>query len=60
MVARSGGHGRTVREAGTNMYTLLYPQWIASKDPLYAQGTLLTVRWQPGWEGVGERMDTRM
>ena len=35
------------------MYTLLYLKWITKKD-LYctAQGTLLSVKWQPGWEGT--------
>ena len=39
-----------------DMYTLLYIKWITNKDPLYiAQGTLLSVLWQPGWEGnLGE------
>ena len=38
------------------MYTLLYLEWITSKD-LYciAQGTLFNDMWQPGWEGsLGE------
>ena len=39
------------------MYTLLYLKWITNKDPLVlgtkeAHGTLLSVTWQPGWEGV--------
>ena len=31
-------------------------EWIANKDPVYiAQGPLLNVIWQPGWEGsLGE------
>ena len=34
------------------MYTLLYLKWITNKD---LQETLLTVMWQPGWEGsLGE------
>ena len=34
------------------MYTLLYVKWITNKD---LQETLLTVMWQPGWEGsLGE------
>ena len=32
------------------MYTLLYFKWITNKDLLY--GTLLSVMWQPGWEGA--------
>ena len=37
------------------MYTLLYLKWITHKDPRIAQGTLLNVSWQPGWEGsLGE------
>ena len=34
-----------------DMYTLLYLKWITNKDLVIAQGTLLNVMWQPGWEG---------
>ena len=39
-----------------DMYTLLYLKWITNKDLLVlgtkeAYGTLLSVMWQPGWEG---------
>ena len=35
-----------------DMYTLLYFKQITNMDLLYstAQGTLLNVMWQPGWE----------
>ena len=34
------------------LYTLLYLKWITNKDLLYiAYGTLISVMWQPGWEG---------
>ena len=51
----AGGEGRMgeriVWKFGTDMSTLLYLKWITSKVLLYtAQGTLLSVRWQPGWE----------
>ena len=37
------------------MYTLLYSKWITNKDLRRAQGTLLRVMWQPGWErSLGE------
>ena len=53
-----GGEGwgeGTVRELGIDMYTLLYLKWITNKDYCIAQGTLLNVMWQPGWEGsLGE------
>ena len=41
-----------VREFGMDMYTLLYFKQITNMDLLYstAQGTLLNVMWQPGWE----------
>ena len=43
-------------EFGMVMYTLLYLKWITNKVLLYiAHGTLLSVMWQPGWEGnLGE------
>ena len=37
------------------MGTLLYLNWITNKGLLYSQGPLLSVVWQPGWEGsLGE------
>ena len=42
---------RTVRELGMDMYTLLYLKWIINQVCCIAQGTLLNVMWQPGWEG---------
>ena len=47
-----------VREFGMDVYTLLYLKWITNKDRLYSKGILLNAMWQPGWEGVWERMDT--
>ena len=32
-------------------YTLQYSKWITKKSYCIAQGTLLDVMWQPGWEG---------
>ena len=32
-------------------YTLLYFKWVTNKDHYMAQGTLLNIMWQPGWEG---------
>ena len=43
-----GGGAGIVREFGMDMLTLLYLKWITNKD--LAQGTLLTIMWQPGWE----------
>ena len=45
-----------VRDFEINMYTLVYFRWIINRVQLYiAQGTLLNVMWQPGWEGsLGE------
>ena len=41
-----------VIDFGMDMYTLLYLKWITY---CIAQGTLLNVMWQPGWEqGLGE------
>ena len=31
--------------------TLLYSKWITNRSHYVAQGTLLNVMWQPGWEG---------
>ena len=42
-----------VRELGMDMPTLLYLKWTSNKD-LQTQGTLHSVRWQPGWEEFGE------
>ena len=37
------------------MYALLYLNWKTNKILLHtAQGTLLSVTWQPGWEGSFE------
>ena len=48
---RGGGQGeRIVREFGINIYTLLL-KWITTKDLLYITWNLLSVMWQPGWEG---------
>ena len=41
------GEGILTRECGMDMYTLLYP----TRTYCIAQGTLLNVMWQPGWEG---------
>ena len=44
-----------VREFGMDRYTLLCVKWIPNKELRIAQGTLLIVMWQPGWEGsLGE------
>ena len=40
--------GGIVRNFGINTFTLLYFKWITN---CIAQGTLLNVMWQPGWEG---------
>ena len=56
MVPRREGWGRgIVREFGTDMYTLLHLRWKPTRTHCIAQGTLLNVMWQPGWEGnLGE------
>ena len=41
---------RIVREFGINIYTLLL-KWITTKDLLCITWNLLSVMWQPGWEG---------
>ena len=46
----NGGEG-TAREFGMDMYTPLYLKWTPNKDLLYSTGSLLSVLWQPGWEG---------
>jgi len=48
----AGKDSLEVWKFGMDMSTLLYLKWITNKVLLYtAQGTLLSVRWQPGWEG---------
>ena len=38
-----------------DMYTMLYLKWKTNKGLLYTTGNLLSVMWQPGWEGsLGE------
>ena len=39
------------REFGMDMYTLLDLKQINNNDLCTAYGTLLSVRWQPRWEG---------
>jgi len=52
MVARGEGRGKGIaRKFGMDKYTLLYLKWITKKDHCRAQGTLLNVMWQSGWEG---------
>ena len=59
MVAGAGGRDR---EFGMDMCTLPYLKWITNKNYCVqhrelctAQGTLLSVLWQSGWEGsLGE------
>ena len=42
-------------ELGIDMYTLLCLKWITKGSYHIAQGTLLNVTWQAGWEGsLGE------
>ena len=44
-----------VKDIRNIMYTLLYLKWITKKTYCTAHGTLLSVMWQPGWEGsLGE------
>ena len=51
MVTRGEGcREGIVREFGMDVYTRLYLKWITNIDPAKAQGTLLSVMWQPGWE----------
>ena len=54
---QQGGWGAgIVRELGMDMYTLLYLTWITTSAYCIAQGTLLSVTWQPGWVGsLGEK-----
>ena len=40
-----------VKELGMDMYTRQYLMQTTNKDLLYSTGTLLSVMWQPGWEG---------
>ena len=49
--------GRDSSEFGIDMCTLLYLKQITNKNCI-AQGTLLSVMWQPGWERVWGRTDT--
>ena len=52
MVAKGEGGGeRIIREFGIDMYTLIYLMWVTNKVPLYTQGNLLNVMWQPEWKG---------
>ena len=44
------------REFGMDRHTLLYLKWITNKDLLCSTGALLSVMWQPGWEGSLRRM----
>jgi len=38
-----------------DMYPLLYLKWIINRTYCTAHGTLLNVKWQPGWErNLGE------
>ena len=51
----------TVREFGVHTYTLLCLKWITNKDRCSAQGTPLSVLWQPEWEGtLGQNGHTYM
>ena len=44
-----------VREFGMNVYTVLYWKGWPTRACCIAHGTLLSVMWQPGWEGrLGE------
>ena len=55
MIVSGEGWGKgIVREFGMDMYKLLYLKWITNKDLRLAQGTLLNVVWQPGWERSSE------
>ena len=48
------GEGR-VREFEIDMYTL-YLRWVKIRTYCRAQGTLLNIMWQPGWErSLGEK-----
>jgi len=53
-----GERGGIVRKFGMDIYTLLYSKWITSRNDYIAHGTLLSIMWHPGWEGVWKRMDT--
>ena len=56
MIVSGEGWGKgIVREFGMDMYKLLYLKWITNKDLRLAQGTLLNVVWQPGWERSSEK-----
>ena len=64
MIKKHSGKWRwgIVREFETDMYKLLYLEWITSWDLLcsFLQGTLLNVMWQPGWERVLGEVSTCM
>ena len=47
-----------VKEFGIDIYTLLYLKWQPARSYCIAQGTLLSIMWQPGWEGSLGRVDT--
>ena len=48
---REGWKEGTVREFQMGRYTLLCLRWITHRVLLHARETLLSVMWQPGWEG---------
>ena len=61
MVARGKTGEGIGGELGMDMYALLYLKWITNRTPCAARGTLVSVVWQPGWEGsLGENGDTSM
>ena len=61
MVARGKTGEGIGRELGMDMYALLYLKWITNRTSCTARGTLVSVVWQPGWEGsLGENGDTSM
>ena len=43
--------GRGDRALGMDVYSLLYLTWVTRRSYCRAQGTLLSVMWQPGQEG---------
>ena len=55
-VGWEGWWGGIVRNFGMDMYTLLCLKWTTNKTYSRAQGALLHVMWQPGWDGgLGEK-----
>ena len=54
---RKDGEG-IVRAFGMDMYTLLYLKWKPTRTYCIAQGALLSVMWQSGWEGSLGKMHT--